>query len=94
MPRKGKSKKAAKGKGRSRGRPVLRAPSPSAVSGSPEHAGQDTEKYPAAQKLSQTQQRSMIHRMKACLKLEALKAQARAMQVAPVTWFLMQDVGE
>ena len=50
MQRKGKSKNAAKGKGRGRRRPVLRAPSPSAVSGSPEHAGKDTEKDPAAQK--------------------------------------------
>ena len=50
MPPKRKSKHAAKGKGRGQGRPVLRAPSPSAVSGSPEHAGQDTEKDPAAQK--------------------------------------------
>ena len=50
MPPKGKSKNAAKGKGRGRERPVLRAPSPSAVSDSPEHAGQDTEKDSAAQK--------------------------------------------
>ena len=50
MPPKGKSKNAAKGKGRGRERPVLRAPSPSAVSGSPEHACQDTKKDPAAQK--------------------------------------------
>ena len=74
MPPKGKSKNAGKGKGRGRGRPVLRAPFPSAVSDSPEHTGQDTEKDPAAQKLSQTQQRSMIHRMKACLKPKTLKA--------------------
>ena len=51
MPPKGmKSKNAGKGKRRGRERPVLRAPSPSAVSGSPEHAGQDTEKDAAAQK--------------------------------------------
>ena len=50
MPPKGKSKNAAKGKGMGRGRPVLRAPSPSTVSGNPEHACQDTEKDPAAQK--------------------------------------------
>ena len=42
MPPKGKSKNTAKGKGRGQGRPVLRAPSPFAVSG--------TEKDPAAQK--------------------------------------------
>ena len=48
-------------------------------------AAQTLRKIQLPNKLSQTQQRSMIHRMKTCLKPEALKARARAMQVAPVS---------
>ena len=83
MPPKGKSKNTAKGKGRGQGRPVLRAPSPFAVSG--------TEKDPAAQK-TEPDTAEVHDPQDACLKPEALKARARAMQVAPVIWFLMQDV--